>query len=379
MSGPATVSTGALRVAIVSDAAPERNGVGTYHRDLSAHLAAAIGQVELLCPGFGDQPLPQWISVPLPGDSTQRLGMPSPFELKRRLLALEPHTVVVATPGVHGLLGARYAAQLGARLVYVMHTHYENLTKLYWRGLMRPVNQAYLRTANRHLLRRADSVAGVSEEMCELARAGGASAAQRVGTLLPRDFIDAPIAARDGGLRRVLFLGRLAAEKRVGTLIEAAERLPELSFRIAGEGPMRRAVEAAAARLPNLDYLGWISRGDVRGLLDDSDLLVLPSQVEAFGTVALEAMARGVSTLVSPGSGIRDWRDLGRALFTIGDGEAVSDAIARVRAVDPGIRRRKAEMGRQAAAAMCRDTLDQWLELLTPDMAAATAVARQEA
>ncbi len=362
-----SVHRGRLRVALVSDAAPERNGVGTYHRDLSAHLARTIERVELLCPEFGEHPLPQWLSVPLPGDATQRLGLPSPIELKRRLHEVRPHTVVVATPGVHGLLGARYATQLGARLVYVMHTHYENLTRLYWRGLMRPVNQAYLRAANRHLLRRADRVAGVSGEMCELARAGGARDPRLVGTLLPRSFVAEPVTTRGDALASVLFLGRLAAEKRVGTLLEAAERLPDIRFRIAGEGPLRARVEAAAARVSNLEYLGWVPRADVRQLLDDSDMLVLPSQVEAFGTVALEALARGVLTLVSPGSGIRDWRDLGRALFTIGEGESVADAIRRVSAVDPGIRRRKAQMGREAAAAMTRDTLEQWLDLLGAD------------
>lgn len=362
-----------LRVAIVSDAAPERNGVGTYHRDLATHLRRSVGRVELLCPEYGDAPLPQWLSVPLPGDSTQRLGLPSPIELKRRLVEVRPHAVVVATPGVHGLLGARYAGALGARLVYVMHTHYENLTKLYWRGLMRPVNQAYLRTANRHLLQRADCVAGVSEEMRALAEAGGAAAASTrlVGTLLPRRFLERPLPARGDDLRRVLFLGRLAAEKRVGTLIEAAAALPERQFFIAGEGPLRPQVEAAAARLHNLAYLGWINRDEVLDVLDGSDMLVLPSQVEAFGTVALEALARGVLTLVSPGSGIRDWQNLGRALFTIGEGESVTEAIVRVSAVDPVLRRRKAGLGVAAARAMADDTLRQWLELLAPSQRSA--------
>jgi len=366
-----TVSRAALRVAIVSDAAPERNGVGTYHRDLAAHLRTEVERVALLCPEYGDQPLPQWLSVPLPGDATQRLGMPSPFELKRRLLDLRPHSVIVATPGVHGLLGARYATRLGARLVYVMHTHYENLTRLYWRGLMRPVNQAYLRTANRHLLRRAHCVAAVAREMQDLARAGGARAPRLVGTLLPRAFLAEPVREPGDPVRSVLFLGRLAAEKRVGTLLEAAAELPELDFRVAGEGPQREEVATAADRLSNLEYLGWVGRPDVQRLLDETDLLVLPSQVEAFGTVALEALARNVPTLVSRGSGIRDWRELGRALFTIAEGESVTDAIRRVCAVDPAIRRRKARLGRAAAIAMARETRAQWLELLAPAEAAA--------
>ena len=39
---------GGLRVAIVSDAAPERNGVGAYYQDLADHLKSAGARVELV-------------------------------------------------------------------------------------------------------------------------------------------------------------------------------------------------------------------------------------------------------------------------------------------------------------------------------------------
>lgn len=357
---------GALRVAIISDAAPDRNGVGAYHRDLVEQLAPRVERAELLCAEGSPEPVPRWFSIPLPGDSTQRLGIPSPSSLKERIDSLAPHTLVVATPGVYGLLGARYALRRGARLVYAMHTHYENLTRLYWRGLMRPVNEAYLRRANRFLLQRADCVAAVSEEMRELAARDARSEIRLVGTLLNPAFIETPPQTRGDRVQRVAFVGRLAAEKRIGTVIEAAKALPDLQFVIAGEGPLREEVEAAATRLPNFAYRGWVARDAVPGLLDSVDLLVLPSEVEAFGTVALEALAREVAPLVSAGSGIRDWQPLARALYTIGSDESLADAIRRIAALDPALRARKRQLGREAARAMSEDTLRQWLHLLAP-------------
>ena len=41
----------ALRVTVLSDAAPERNGVGAYYHDLVEHLGDAGHDAEILCPG----------------------------------------------------------------------------------------------------------------------------------------------------------------------------------------------------------------------------------------------------------------------------------------------------------------------------------------
>lgn len=353
-----------LRIAIFSDAQPGRNGVATYYRDLAGQLQARGQRVEFLCPGDGDPPLPQWLSLPLPGDRTQRLAVPSATGLRRRLEHSRPDVVVVATPGPYGLLAARFARTLGARVVFGLHTDYEALSSLYWGVLLGRLGRWGLAAANRRLLAHADCVVAISPRMQALAACAGRPDAQVLSTQLPPEFVDTPTTAPEGPLTRVIYVGRLAAEKRIDQVIEAAERLPAIRFAIVGEGPQRRTVEAAAEQLANLDYLGWLPRAEVRAAIDASDLLLLPSLVEAFGTVALEALARERLALASAGCGIHDWPDLGGGLLRYAEHEHPADAIARIAAVDPDTCRRAARQSREAARAMHGRAVSQWLTVL---------------
>lgn len=352
-----------LRLAIVSDAAPERNGVGTYYRDLAEHLTPRLAALAFLCPG-GAGALPHWLELPLPGDATQRLGVPSPRQLHRRLRDFAPDVVVIATPGPYGLLGARAAQRLEARVLFGLHTHYEALTGLYWGRLLAPLNRWWLAGTNRHLFRQAEAVITNSRGMHRLARELGARASHLLGTPLPRPFLERPPAPIGEPPRRVLFVGRLAAEKRVGAVLDAAAAMPHHRFRIAGDGPERHAVDSAARRLHNVEPLGWLAREAILDALDETDLLVLPSVVEAFGTVALEAMARGRITLVSHGCGIHDWPALARGLHRIGAAESLTAALHRVCELDASVLRHKAERGREAVLELSQQGIEGWLEVL---------------
>lgn len=364
-----------LRVVIVSDAAAERNGVGTYYHDLAEHLATRVDAVTLLCPRDENPQVRPWLNVPLPGDATQRLVLPSPLQLRRRLRELRPHAVIVATPGPFGLIGAHFARHLAERLVFGLHTHYEALSRLYWGPVLAPVNRCCLALQNRFLARRADHVVANSPAMCELGRQLGGRAVRLVGTLVPEPFLSRPPAPFGKELRRVLFVGRLAAEKRVEAVLEAAAQLPHIRFRIAGDGPQRELVAAAAQTLPNVEYLGWLPRGQVLDVLDECDMLVLPSRTEAFGTVALEALARARATLVSRGCGIGEWRALSAGLYRLADNEPLAAAIQRVATQAPEARRARAVHARQAVANMVQHGLRAWLDVLSgneqPDFAAA--------
>ena len=197
-----------------------------------------------------------------------------------------------------------------------------------------------------------------------MARELGAHTVQMVGTPIPRPFIDRPVRERRE-LRRVLYAGRLAPEKNITTVLDAAAALPEVQFEIGGDGPLRDQVEARARQLDNLSVLGWLSREQVLEALDRADMLVLPSKVESFGTIALEAMARGALVLVSSSCGIVRWPSLARAVFTIQENETVAGAITRISQVDPRLRREKCRIGCVAARELNASTIAGWLEVCT--------------
>ena len=133
-------------------------------------------------------------------------------------------------------------------------------------------------------------------------------AAAKLGARLPPEKIrikgnfvaDGGRGGGQGGY--ALFVGRLSAEKGVGTLLEAdaSGELP-MPLQIAGDGPMREAVErACSASGSRLRYLGPQSGAGVRELMAEASTLVVPSLwLEGFPMVMVEAMSLGLPVIAS--------------------------------------------------------------------------------
>ena len=237
------------RVLIVSDSLPERNGVGAYYSDL-LHLLEDEGcDVTILCPS---EDRPTIFRFPLPGDSTQRVWLPSLFRFRRVMKEVRPQTIIAATPGPYGLLGAWWSRRLNAKFIVGFHTHFSSVTDLYQNRFLRAGSRFYFNIADKILFRCGDLVLANSEAMVELAERLGARKVAIMGTLLPRDSLLEPEHPLHGDLKRVVFAGRLAPEKRIQTVIDAAHELPNIEFTIAGDGPLKKSVEQQADTLPNL-------------------------------------------------------------------------------------------------------------------------------
>ena len=103
----------------------------------------------------------------------------------------------------------------------------------------------------------------------------------------------------DGGF--AVFVGRLSPEKGLNELL-AAWRLvgPTLPLRIIGDGPMRTAIEDAAAHRPEIDYVGRLPQDDVLDAMGCASVLVMPSMWhETFGRRIVEAFAKGTAVVAS--------------------------------------------------------------------------------
>jgi glycosyltransferase involved in cell wall biosynthesis len=98
---------------------------------------------------------------------------------------------------------------------------------------------------------------------------------------------------------RAVFVGRLAPEKGLDTLIDAwpavLSAFPKARLTLIGEGPARPALESQAERLGlagSVDLPG--ATGDPTPALRAADLFVLPSREEGMSIALLEAMALGL-------------------------------------------------------------------------------------
>ncbi|MCI4371790.1 MAG: glycosyltransferase family 4 protein, partial [Thermoplasmata archaeon] len=134
---------------------------------------------------------------------------------------------------------------------------------------------------------------------------------------------------------------------------EAARYVPEARFVIAGEGSsvdaMKRFAESMGVS-ERVRFLGRVSDEDLPAVYAACDVFVLPSvsRLEAFGIVALEAMATAKPVIVADIPGVREMIEDGRE-GVLADpvnphdlGEKIRNLIA-----DPDRRRAMGQRGRE--------------------------------
>ncbi|TCS40154.1 glycosyltransferase [Reinekea marinisedimentorum] len=321
------------RILVISDAAPHRNGVGAYYADLIDELSPYVERAELVSPEvIGDKWQGGWM-LPLPGDATQKFCLPNGFELSRKIRSFKPTVVVIPTPGLYGLMGAMVARRYGIKVIVGFHTWFEKLASLYWSRVQGGITRTYLDVVNKSLFRLADQVLANSDEMVGIARRMGAEKVDLMGTPLGQSLINTPVRKVPKKIQSVLFVGRLAAEKNLEAVIEAARACPDMTFNIAGDGPERKAIEQLARGVANVNLLGWVGREQIVGLIDQHDALVLPSKVESFGTVAMEAMVRERLVFVSAACGICAWPELRKGLVVVEEHSSLGAELARYKAL----------------------------------------------
>lgn len=147
----------------------------------------------------------------------------------------------------------------------------------------------------------------------------------------------------------VLTPARLHPQKGHAYLLAAAAQIPDATFVLAGDGPLRPALEEQARRLGVADrcvFLGY--RTDVPELLAAADLLVLPSLFEGLPVSVLEAMAAERPVVATAIGGTDEAITSGESglLVPARDAAALASAIRRLQA-DPAFARRLASAGRE--------------------------------
>jgi glycosyltransferase involved in cell wall biosynthesis len=120
------------------------------------------------------------------------------------------------------------------------------------------------------------------------------------------------------------FVGRLDEPKGIPLLLKAWRQAPAPGrrLRMAGDGPLREQVQAAADGDHSLEYVGRLDAQGVISLLEASAVLVLPSVFyEGFPLVLAEAFAAGRPAVVTAGGSVA-------SLVTANEGwEAPLDAV----------------------------------------------------
>lgn len=165
---------------------------------------------------------------------------------------------------------------------------------------------------------------------------------------------DPSLAERLDGRPYVLAIGSLQANKNIGTL-EAAMRDPRLAHLklVVAGGRSSRIFRAGPAQggAPEVEYTGYVTDGQLVGLLQRAVLFVFPSRYEGFGLPPLEAMRVGCPVLASNAASIPEACGDAAVYFDPDDVQQLASAIARL-AADDAERTRRVAAGRRRAEQM---------------------------
>lgn len=332
-----------MRIAIITESfPPDVNGVANSVLRVAAHLHARGHEPLVIAPApatgrraiTGPLPFPvvRVPSVPMPGYPGFRLGLPS----RRIAAAVTAHgaeLVHLASPFFLGGPGAVAARQLDLPSVAVYQTDVAAYARLYRFGWGERAAWRWLRMIHNGAHRTlAPSTAAATTLL--------ARGIHRVW--LWRRGVDAvrfDPAHRSAALRRALapggevlvgYVGRLAAEKRVG-LLAPVTNLPGVRVVVVGAGPAAPALRRA---MPDAVFLGERHGAQLARIFASLDVFVHTGPHETFGQAVQEAQASGLPVVAPAAGGPLDLVTPERTglLVPPGDSGALRAAVRRLAA-----------------------------------------------
>jgi glycosyltransferase involved in cell wall biosynthesis len=165
--------------------------------------------------------------------------------------------------------------------------------------------------------------------------------------------------------KRLLYCGRLVDIKRVDVLLEAFTRValarPEWDVVIAGDGPLRKALERSLSdeAAPRVKWLGFLQFHEIVMAYHSCDVLVHPSEYEPWALVINEAVACELPVIATSvvGAAVELIRHRENGLIVSPRSvEAMTDAVWEITKTD-----RYLEM-----KAGCAPMLDSWRRAADP-------------
>jgi phosphatidylinositol alpha 1,6-mannosyltransferase len=286
-------------------------------------------------------------SIPVPGYTTFRLGLPAP-RIRRAIAGHGADVVHLASPVALGAWGIRVARAMDLPVVAVYQTDLPNYARVYhlgavteafaWRWL-RDIHNG----AGRTLAPSSVTAADLSAHGMERVRLWGRGVDTERFHPRQRDERLRAGLAPDGEVI-VGYVGRLAMEKRVD-LLAAVAALPGVRLVVTGGGP---AGEDLRQAIPSAVFLGERHGEDLAAIYASLDVFAHTGPFETFGQTIQEAAASGLPVVAPAAGGPLDLVDHGVTGYLVppGDGDALV-ATVRTLAGDAALRRAMGQTARQ--------------------------------
>jgi len=281
-----------MKIALVTDAwAPQVNGVVTTLVELVREVQRAGHEVAVIHPGlFRTRPCPGYAGI----DLAVRPGK----ELARRLDALAPQAIHIATEGPLGWAARAYCLKRGLAFTTAFHTRFPEILQA---ALHLPLSWGY--ALFRHFHRPSSGVLVPTQGVLRLLAQRGFRNL-RPWThgvdlrLFPyHDEVRSPHELGELARPVSLCVGRVSYEKNIEAFLTLD--VPGTKI-VCGVGPLEAELKE---RYPKVRWLGILPREQLAQVYAAADVFVMPSRSETFGLVMLEAMACGTPVAAYPVDG----------------------------------------------------------------------------
>lgn len=286
--------------------------------------------------------------------------------VERALREFQPDLIHITSPGDAGILGAIVAHRLRVPLAASWHTNLHEFAGRRVESLLgwapRRLRSGAGARVERFVLNRvlwffsrADVAFAPNPELIGLvARRSGRPVFPMLRGIDTRLFTPARRNRTDGTLV-IGYVGRLMPEKRVRFLADLEQSLVraglrDFRFLIVGSGSERGWLERAMERA---EFAGVLTGEPLATAYANMDVFVFPSETDTFGNVVQEAMASGVSAVVTNKGGPRFIVQDAEDGFIASDDVQFRAAVERL-ARDASLRRSMAD------AAVNRMALRSW-------------------
>lgn len=343
------------------------NGVSASVSTLAHHLRKQQVDVSIFAPAYGghkdsDPGTVRFPSFKLPAQPDYPLAWPFSTHVARFVREHQFDLVHVNSVFTVSRYGARLARQRRLPLVFTYHTVLQEY--VHYARIFSALARSLVVKWSRDFANRADCVIAPTKAIREMLRGYGATGRIEViptgleADLLPGDDVSwvrqQYNIAQDAPL--LVFVGRLAKEKRVDVLLEAfklvASKHAEAVLAMVGGGPWEALMKDKAQKLGVADkvrFTGFVPRNKVMDILAAGDMFVLASDTETQSLTVVEAMRVGLPCVVVDALGSGEIvREAGCGLLASLEAEDFASKVCQL-LEDEALRSRFGQAAREGA------------------------------
>jgi glycosyltransferase involved in cell wall biosynthesis len=209
----------------------------------------------------------------------------------------------------HNILWGGFSAmaigeQTGLPFVVTEHT------SSFARGLIQPWQERFIK----QVISKSDCLLTVSNKLADQIQTYTKD--KKIGivpNVVDTDYFTPSTGQRKEHPFRILTVALLTPVKGIDVLLnafaQAFDRAENVLLEIGGDGIQRKELQELTKKLhleKQVRFLGLLSREQVRSAMRRSNIFVLPSHVETFGVVLIEAMATGLPVVATRCGGPED-------------------------------------------------------------------------